>query len=379
MNAPLRVLITVRSMEIMGGVESYVRDLARGLIRRGHQAVVYSTRLGAAASALRAETIPVIDDLERIGAAPDIIHGNSNLETLAALQRFPGVPAVFVCHSWFSWAMVPLQVPRVRRFVAVDDTCRDRLLLESGIPEERLAVLLNAVDLERFPRRGPLPPRPARALVFGNYANEMTHLDVVRKACARKNIAVDVLGFSNGNATDHPESVLGKYDLVFAKAKSALEAMATGSAVVLCDAMGLGPMVTRDALDRLRRLNFGIRTLDRALDAEELVREIERYDPADAARVTDAIRETAAHEPMIDALIDLYRQSIDEQRQAVVDPAEEALATSRYLQRLAADLGRPADSEQLFPVLGLANRILRQPFLGTPIRWIARRLAVKAR
>jgi hypothetical protein len=364
-------------MEILGGVESYVRDLARSLIRRGHQAVVYSTRLGAAASLLRAETIPVTDDLDRIGATPAIIHGNSNLETLAALQRFPGVPAVFVCHSWFSWAMVPLLFPRVRRFVAVDDTCRDRLLLESGVPEERLAVLLNAVDLERFGRRGPLPPRPARALVFGNYANEMTHLDVVRKACARMDIAVDVLGFSNGNATDRPEDVLGRYDLVFAKARSALEAMATGNAVVLCDAMGLGPMVTRDSLERLRRLNFGMRALDHPLHADELVRQIERYDPADAARVTGAIRETASHEPMIDALIDLYRESIDEQQQSVIDPVEEALAASRYLQRLASDLGRPVDSEQLFPVLRLANRILRQPLLGTPIRWMARRIAGK--
>ena len=43
--------------------------------------------------------------------------------------------------------------------------------------------------------------------------------------------------------TSRPEELLPKYDLVFAKARCALEAMATGCAVVLCDFAGLGSMV----------------------------------------------------------------------------------------------------------------------------------------
>ena len=42
-------------------------------------------------------------------------------------------------------------------------------------------------------------------------------------------------------------TLTGDYDLVFAKARCALEAMAVGAAVVLCDTHGLGPMVTSAA------------------------------------------------------------------------------------------------------------------------------------
>src|SRR5438128_9049089 len=50
-----------------------------------------------------------------------------------------------------------------------------------------------------------------------------------------------------------------------------------------------GPMVTTAALDRLRALNFGIRTLREPLVPEVLAREIARYDPADAAQVSRRI------------------------------------------------------------------------------------------
>ncbi|HUP59321.1 MAG TPA: glycosyltransferase family 4 protein [Thermoanaerobaculia bacterium] len=377
--SPFRVLIALRSLEGLGGLERYVQDLARSLINRGHQVVVYATKLGDAARALRSETIPVTDDLDSIAVVPTIIHGNGSLETMAALTRFPGVPALFVCHGWWAWSTAPPRFPRIHRYVAVDDTCRDRMLFQEAIPEEKLSVVLNAVDLERFPRRGPLPSRPARALVFSNYANEMTHVESIREACGRAEIALDVAGWSSGNPLEHPERVLGQYDLVFAKGKAAMEAMAAGAAVVLCDAMGMGTMVTSDSLAAQRRLNFGARALDRRVHAEDLLREVGRYDPADATRVSDAIRSIASHTMLVDEMLALYEEVIDEQRRAAPDPAAEILAISRYLEKLSVDFARPLDSQQLFPVLGLANRVLRTPVIGPAIRWIARRVAGPAK
>ena len=49
---------------------------------------------------------------------------------------------------------------------------------------------------------------------------------------------------------DRPEAILGDYDLVFAKARAAMEAMATGCAVILCDRVGAGPLVCRANLPR---------------------------------------------------------------------------------------------------------------------------------
>src|SRR5690349_19033609 len=72
----LRVLLTNHYLGEPGGTEVAVRDLALGLLRRGHRPVVYAPVLGRTARTLREATIPVVDDPARIAEAPDIIHGS---------------------------------------------------------------------------------------------------------------------------------------------------------------------------------------------------------------------------------------------------------------------------------------------------------------
>jgi len=234
----LRVLITNTTLASFTGSETYVRDLALGLLRKGQNPIVYSPELGEIAQELRAATVPVLDHLEAMVAVPDVIHGNHNADLMTALLQFPCVPAVFFCHSWTQWLAAPPLHPRILRYVAVDDTCRDRIEFEHSIPEERVQVLLNATDLERFKPRKPLPSRPQRALIFSNGANEYTHLGAVREACARAGIELDVVGAGVNGATSKPELVLPKYDLVFAKARCALESLAVGAAVIPGVALG---------------------------------------------------------------------------------------------------------------------------------------------
>ena len=118
----MRVLIAGHSLDAIGGVQVYERDLASWLLARGHAPVVYGTELGDAARQLDARTIPVVDDLRTVTAPIDVIHGDSALETMAALLHFPGVPAVFVCHGWESIGRSTPRFPRILRYVAVDDT-----------------------------------------------------------------------------------------------------------------------------------------------------------------------------------------------------------------------------------------------------------------
>jgi len=115
-----------------------------------------------------------------------------------------------------------------------------------------------------------------------------------------------VIGESVGNAVAQPESVLGHYDIVFAKAKAAMEAMATGAAVVLCDFGGVGPMVTSDNFERLQPLNFGYEALVDPLTPEAVLRQIERYDPVDALRVGAKLRSVASLEDAVRNLCGIY-------------------------------------------------------------------------
>jgi glycosyltransferase involved in cell wall biosynthesis len=367
--AGLRVLVTNRILANRTGTELYVRDLALALLRRGHRPIAYSPVLGPVADELRAATVPVVDDLAQVGSAPDVIHGHHGLETLSALLAFPGVPAVAFCHSLMGWADAPLRFPRVLRHVAVDHTCRDRLLRQHGVPESLVHLALNAVDLERFRPRPPLPERPRRALVFSNAAGGRGgHLAAVRAACAAAGIAVDVAGTRSRRPLARPEEVLGGYDLVFAKARAALEAMAVGAAVVLCDAAGAGPMVTTGNLDRLRPLNFGFRTLAEPATPEALAREIARYDPRDAAAVSARVREGAGTDALVDELVALYRAVIAEHRAGPPDDlAAEQRAAAAYLQWLAPRLH---ERDLLRAAFG---RLLRLPLVGAAVRARARR------
>jgi hypothetical protein len=92
------------------------------------------------------------------------------------------------------------------------------------------------------------------------------------------------------NSQSQPEELLGRYDVVFAKGRSALEAAAVGAAVVLCDALGLGPMVNSREFDAQRSLNCGARLLRDPVSVEGVVARLERYDPGDAAEVTRRLR-----------------------------------------------------------------------------------------
>jgi hypothetical protein len=373
--AGLKVLIVNTAFASFAGTEAYARDLALQLQRKGHSPIVYSTELGPIAEELRRATVPVVDNLNLVGVVPDIIHGNHNTELMTALLYFDSVPAVFYCHSWNAWVSAPPAHPRILAYVAVDDTCRDRLVCEHSIPESQVLVHLNAVDLERFRPRGALPPRPERALLFSNYANQWTHLNAVRETCDRAGIKLDVVGSGVKNSTEHPESLLPKYDLVFAKARCALEAMSVGTAVVLCDAAGCGPMVTTQELERLRRQNFGIRALNEKVEVERLMQEIARYDARDAAEVSRIVRSNADLALLVDDVVNLYYEVIEQFRSHRREPIEESRAAADYLRWMTMTMRRnQAEFEAMMSnslTFRLRNAIGRVPLVDKLIRPLA--------
>jgi hypothetical protein len=369
------VLIAGHSLGEIGGVQRYERDLASWLLAHDHAPVVYATELGDAARELAARTIPVTDDLRSVAAPIDVIHGDSPVETMAALLHFPNVPAVFVCHGWGHLGLTTPHFPRILRYVAVDDTCADRLLLREGIAPEQLTVLLNAVDVEAFRQRAPLPAKPRRAVVFGNRAHELTFLPAVREACRRASIELDVVGASTGTAVANPESLLAGYDLAFAKAKCAMEAMACGLAVILCSDGGVGGMVRSADLDRLRRLNFGIRALQKPMSAETLLAELALYDAADARAVSDRIRQTASSDALHASLLATYEAVVEEHAAMTDDPRAESRAAAAFLHQLA--LRDRHREDRLWTVAKASQRVLELPVVGgaamRALRWLSRR------
>jgi hypothetical protein len=327
-----RVLLVTLALTGRTGTEVVCCETAQALRKCGHAVSIYTQQDGATADSLRAEGFEVVSDMAALASAPEVIQANQTWPLLDAVARCPGVPAISVCHDSRIWFSEPVDLPSIRLHAAVDLACRDKIagrLPNVGGPIE---ILRNAVDLDRFVVRPPLPARPRRALILAKHEN---CLDAVREACSRHGVDLDTAGPAVGNEVVDLPPLLRGYDLVFASARSALEAMAVGCAVIVVDGRGLAGLVTRENVAAWRENNFGLRTLSRGIAADAIVAEMDRYDADDARAVCDVIRTQSSLDSYIDRLEHIHRAAIDGAHVTPIDTRALPEAMARAFRALA--------------------------------------------
>jgi glycosyltransferase involved in cell wall biosynthesis len=323
----LRILITNLFVANFSGSETVVELLADALRRADHTPMIFAPTLGPQAERMQARGHIVADRLAMLPQRPDVMHLQHITPALMALVAFPEVPAVFTCHSATIELEAPRLHPQIRRYVAVDDFCRARCV-KRDIPEHRLSVILNAVDLGRFKARPPLPPKPKAALMLTKTFEQQ---NLVRSACAKVGLTLDELGPATGETSDQLESILPRYDIVFATARMALEAAAVGCAVVVADGRGFAGMLRTENLNAWRRRNFGVGLLTAPVTAAALDAAIAAYDAADVAEICRCLRVEASADDYAAAYLQLYTQAIGE---AVAQDSSQAAATAAWLEDL---------------------------------------------
>ena len=328
-----RLLITNAFLRGRTGSELYCEEVAHGLKSRGYEVGLFAPVLGELADQLRQDGFVVVSDLAVLPWKPEVIHAQHFRPSNAVALAFPDVPMLVLCHGAVPQEERPTLAPNVRQYAAVDHACRERIVTETGVPRESVHLLLNGVNLDRFLPRKALPEGPARALVFSNYAREDSFVRHLRAVCESEGVTLDTIGSSAGRSSQEPWNLLPEYDLVFAKGRCAMEAMACGCAVVLCDEQGLGPMVTARNFAGLRQLNFGFLTLTCPHDATAMRRRIRRYDASDAAEVSSMFRAEGDFDKTLDWLAATYR------RIATENVCTDRQAFLRFASGLAQDGG----------------------------------------
>jgi hypothetical protein len=316
----VNILITNIQLTVPGGTVSYVADLAPRLRSKGFNVEIFTYRIGMIGNDLKKAGINVVNNLNRLKNIPDIIHAHHNPTTMDVLIKFRDTPVIFFLHDKTSLFDRPLKNRRILKHVAVDFNCLDRFIKEGAIEKRYTKVIYNWVDTNKFRLRNHFPDKPQSALVFSNYATTENHYRIIAAACKRAGLPLHALGEGMGTAVKNPEDILGQYDLVFAKAKAAIEAIATGAGVIVCDYAGFGEMVSQLNITHLRRFNFGRKTLTRKWDVDLIITEINKFNCNENRLNALTIRNEASFEKTLEEITMLYRDVIGAYREGERGP-----------------------------------------------------------
>jgi hypothetical protein len=330
----MKILITNNRLDYRGGAEAVVRDLAQAFQSRGHTVMAYSSSLQQRERLLENDGIPVATDLENLKFTPDIIHGQHHLDAMTALLALPGVPAVYHCHGAVQTETLPLH-PRIFKYFAMSETLKQRMLTESNLPEDAVEVVLNGVHTGRFRHVRTAPEQPGRAVFYnGHHRPESPTLAVIRQACERADLSLDLAGRRLGKTLADPAEALPAYDLVFANGKSAIDALACGCAVIILGRNSCGPMAIPENFEALRQANFSIAANCPPTTTDAVLEEIQKYSPPAVAEVTRRTREECDMRGVVDRLLQIYAEVLEQARDQPWDFEAETKAAGLYLRRL---------------------------------------------
>jgi hypothetical protein len=333
----MKILITNNTLATLGGSEWVVVELARALASRGHQVAACSSQIAEAGSMLKGMSIPVILDPFNSPFTPDVIHGQHHLDTMRALCAFPDVPAIYHCHGYLPWVEDPPVHPRILYYVGMSSVISDRICSSLGLPDQHVMTVPNWVDLDRFRFVRNPPHKPQKALLYlRSFDRNSWHASQLYQAFASMDIKLD-LELPQGE-TRAPEVVLCQYDIVLASGRSALEAMASGCAVLPISSSACLDLVDLNNFDLFQSQNFSPRLNTGQFNAESIAHAISSYDPARVKAVTAAIRSKCTLSAAVDALESLYVRTVEGFRDRYPLPpaglTNELHAMANYIQFL---------------------------------------------
>ncbi|PTR16483.1 glycosyl transferase family 4 [Nitrosospira sp. Nsp2] len=306
----MNILITNNTLATLGGSEWVVVELARALSSRGHQVAACSSQIAEAGTMLKGMSIPVIPDPFDSPFKPDVIHGQHHLDTVRALCAFPDVPAIYHCHGYLPWVEDPPVHPRIRYYVGMSSVVSERIRFSLGLSDRDVMTIPNWVDLDRF--RFVRDPRhkPRKALLYlRSFDRHSWHASQLCQAFEWMGIKLDL--WMPQRETRAPEVVLPQYDIVLASGRSAIEAMASGCAVLPISPSACLDLVDLTNFDFFQSQNFSPRLSTGQFNAESIVRAVSSYNPEHVKAVTEAVRSRCTLSAATDALESLYLRTVE--------------------------------------------------------------------
>jgi hypothetical protein len=300
----MRILLTNSFMAARTGSEMAVFDMARALGGRGQTVGLFASVMsGRWRKQLMGHDIEAVDDVGQLTFRPQIIHGQHVVAFASCLQAFPECSVVQWIHDLTDPLDQPLRHPNIAAHVAVDEA-RAKRARDAGAAEANVHVIPNAVDLQRFALR-PLNGNRQALCIIKRVGLDET-VPVIRRACERAGWQVTFRGAGVGDEIDDIAQAYVGHDLVITSGRTALEAVAMGRNVVVCDYGGYGGAVDGASWRRLRATNFGLNAMTGALQEDVLAEQLALID-AEAGHLFGAsIRSSLDLEAIAETVEALY-------------------------------------------------------------------------
>jgi len=332
----MKILITNHRLSDRTGSELFAAEMAESLRVAGHQVCLFSSLVGALANQIRSDGVSVVTDPSECPFIPDLIHGQHHLETMAALAAWPDTPGIYFAHGSTPWEEHPPAHPRILRYLGTSPRFAWWIARECDVPESSIGVIRNYFDPSQFPTVGSPKDTARRALVFHHTMDPQSEaFAAIREGCETAGWTLDVIGAGFGSTVSSPGAVLPTYALVFAGGRSAIEAMASGAAVIPINATKMASLVTPDTFDSIRDLNFCADSNDPTISVARIEAELGAWDPSKAIAVTHRLRSEATRGGAVTALLGHYREAVEAFANGPNPDAQaESQAMARYLLTL---------------------------------------------
>jgi hypothetical protein len=320
----MRFVLGNRLMVHVGGTEVHLVTLAEHLRRLGHEAVIYSPELGPYADHARLRGLDVTASVGELPEECDVVLSQDAIVVYQLAERYPRALHAFrVCGDVFDFQLPPQLDGVIDLVIALSDRyARFAEASAVGVPIVRLRV---PVDVDLRTPVGAIRERPRRAVMLGNYPHRY---DVVREVWGDHGVEVARVGANGGRESFDVTTAVAGADIVVAKTRASLEAMACGRAVYVYDVFGGDGWVTPEIYPALESDNFNGLATGRVIGADQLARDLADYDPAMGVANRDlVVQHHSARDHVVEMLAALAEHS---------PPAERPTVPSRELARLSA-------------------------------------------
>lgn len=264
----MNILTSSYTLDI-SGTPTFTLTMYKELVKRGHKVAVYSPLGGKLETEMNA--VRNLDNLP----IPDVILAQHIPCAVALRNAFPNIPMIFYSHGFVQAEEQPPEIP-VDYFLAINEEVRGNLQAK-GVPADKITIVRDLIDTERFKPLTPINPRLQNVLFISNY-KKWKNYKTVEAACKKLNLTLKCCGSPYGRSFK-TENEIGKADLVISWARGILEAMSCGRAALSFDRNEGDGYITKDSYFEARMDNFSGRHFKYVYNGDTLAEEMLKYDP----------------------------------------------------------------------------------------------------